>query len=111
MELQLAHPEKQTQESDDLSSMEAPRRFGLALLVVVFGVFGQWAAIAPLDGAAFALGTVTVKSYKKVLQHLEGGIVADILVKTATYGIRRAIADTGRPRRNWLEIVNSNSSR
>ena len=29
----------------------------------------------------FAPGTVTVKSYKKVVQHLEGGIVADIRVR------------------------------
>ena len=35
---------------------------------------------APLNGATFAPGTVTVKSYK-VVQHLEGGIVADILAR------------------------------
>ncbi|CAN0420002.1 unnamed protein product, partial [Discosporangium mesarthrocarpum] len=37
--------------------------------------------LAPLDGAAYAPGSVTVKSYKKTVQHLEGGIVADILVR------------------------------
>ena len=64
-----------------ITSMEGPKRAGLLLFALVFGVFGLWAALAPLDGAAFAPGKVTVKSYKKVVQHLEGGIVADILVR------------------------------
>jgi epimerase transport system membrane fusion protein len=64
-----------------LQSMEGPKRIGLTLFFLVFGVFGFWSAFAPLDGAAFAPGVVTVKSYKKVVQHLEGGIVADILAQ------------------------------
>ena len=61
--------------------MDAPKRAGLVLFFLVFGVFGLWSAIAPLDGAAFAPGVVTVRSYKKVIQHLEGGIVTDILAR------------------------------
>jgi epimerase transport system membrane fusion protein len=89
--------------------MEVPKQFGLILLVVVFGVFGLWAAIAPLDGAAFALGTVTVKSYKKVVQHLEGGIVADILAQDGDpveSGEPLLILDDTQPKTS-LEIVNS----
>ena len=41
--------------------------------VLVFVVFGG--AFLPL-GMQPAPGTVTVKSYKKVVQHLEGGIKA-----------------------------------
>ena len=67
--------------ADDLTSMDGAKRIGLGLLTLVFGVFGLWAATAPLDGAAFGAGTVTVKSYKKTVQHLEGGIVADIFVR------------------------------
>ncbi len=67
--------------SDDNTSMEGAKRIGLTLFALVFGFFGLWAGIAPLDGAAFAPGTVTVKSYKKTVQHLEGGIVSDILVE------------------------------
>jgi epimerase transport system membrane fusion protein len=58
--------------------METPRRIGLSLFLLVFGVFGVWAAIAPLDGAAYAPGSVTVKSYSQVVQHLEGGIIREI---------------------------------
>jgi len=49
---------------DDLAetSMEMPRRVGLSVFILVFVVFGGWAAIAPLDGAAHAPGQVTVSS-------------------------------------------------
>ena len=109
MELKIANSEEPSLGPDDLSSMEVPKQFGLILLVVVFGVFGLWAAIAPLDGAAFALGTVTVKSYKKVVQHLEGGIVADILAQDGDpveSGEPLLILDDTQPKTS-LEIVNS----
>ncbi len=55
--------------------------FGLALLFLFFGGFGTWAALAPLETAAIAPGHVVVGSNVKVVQHLEGGIVGDILVR------------------------------
>ena len=69
--------------ADDLveTSMEMPRRVGLTVFILVFVVFGGWAAIAPLDGAAYAPGQVTVKTYKKAVQHLEGGLVGSILAQ------------------------------
>ena len=54
-------------------------RLGFTILLVVFGIFGTWAAIAPLDGAVYARGVVTVQTYRKTVQHLEGGIVKDVL--------------------------------
>ena len=63
------------------TTMEIPKRVGLIILFLVFGVFGFWAGFAPLDSAARASGVVTVESYKKVIQHLEGGIVGQILVR------------------------------
>lgn len=48
--------------------------------VFVFG-FGIWAALAPLESAAIALGTVEVETSRKTVQHLEGGIIGAILVK------------------------------
>ena len=64
------------------TSMEMPKRVGMLIFFLVFGVFGVWASVAPLDGAAVAPGVVTVKSYKKIVQHLEGGIVSEILARS-----------------------------
>lgn len=63
------------------TGFETPRRIGLTIAFLVFGVFGMWAAFAPIDGSAHAPGFITVKSYKKVVQHLEGGIVSEIRVQ------------------------------
>lgn len=57
------------------------RWVGLAILALAFGGFGVWAMLAPLDSAAVAPGVVTVESNRKAVQHLEGGIVREILVK------------------------------
>ncbi|MET4162984.1 epimerase transport system membrane fusion protein [Marinobacterium sp. MBR-111] len=62
-------------------SDKAPRLIGLLILFVTFGMFGTWAAVAPLDSAALAPGVVTVKTYRKTIQHLEGGIVNEIMVR------------------------------
>ncbi|MBS3954426.1 MAG: HlyD family type I secretion periplasmic adaptor subunit [Methylomicrobium sp.] len=57
------------------------RRIGLWIIIIVFGGFGIWAAVAPLSSAALAPGLVAVESYRKTLQHLEGGIVKSIHVR------------------------------
>lgn len=57
------------------------RLIGATIVFLTFGVFGLWAFLAPLDSSALAPGVVVVKSYKKTVQHLDGGIVAKILVK------------------------------
>lgn len=56
------------------------RRVGYVMLLVTFGLFGGWAALAPLDSSALAPGVVMVKSYRKTVQHLEGGIVRELRV-------------------------------
>jgi len=51
---------------------------------VVFGLLGGfilWAATARLDGAAVAEAVVAAESNRKTIQHLEGGIVKEILVR------------------------------
>lgn len=60
---------------------DAPvRRLGFMILFVVFGIGGGWAALAPLDSAVYASGQVAVESYRKTVQHLEGGIVREVRV-------------------------------
>jgi len=54
---------------------------GYCILFLAVFVFGLWAVFAPLEGAVVASGKVTVESFSKLVQHLEGGIVKEILVK------------------------------
>lgn len=52
------------------------------LLVLVFCVgFGAWSALAPLASATLAQGTLVVEGNRKTLQHLEGGIIREFLVR------------------------------
>lgn len=60
------------------------RRLLLAgLLALGFGLggFGGWAAYAPLSSAAIASGVITVDGNRKIVQHLEGGSIADLRVR------------------------------
>ena len=54
---------------------------GLVIIGLFFGGFGGWAALAPLESAAIAQGVVSVISNRKTVQHLEGGIIKEILVR------------------------------
>jgi HlyD family secretion protein len=60
-------------------------RIGMYSMVLIFGVFGVWSAIAPLNSAAIATGKVILDSNKKTIQHLEGGIVDKILVREGQF--------------------------
>lgn len=57
------------------------RRLGVWTVLSVFGGFGAWTALAPLDSAAVAPGVFMVESYRKTVQHLEGGIINAIYVR------------------------------
>lgn len=67
---------------DSLSSLpssdRSARLIGFLIVFITFGLFGTWATFAPLDSAALAPGVVTVQSYRKTVQHLEGGIVKEL---------------------------------
>ena len=55
--------------------------FGLAVMFLIFGGFTAWSILAPIEGAVIAPGVVEVRGANKAVQHLEGGIVGEILVK------------------------------
>jgi HlyD family type I secretion membrane fusion protein len=55
-------------------------RIGAAIIVFTFVVLGGWSAVARLDSAVVADGAIAVESNRKTIQHLEGGIVREILV-------------------------------
>jgi multidrug efflux pump subunit AcrA (membrane-fusion protein) len=64
-----------------LPDIRRPALAGAAVLALLVGGLGTWAATAPLSSAALAPGVVAVDSKRKTVQHLEGGIVDHILVR------------------------------
>src|SRR5215212_381729 len=73
---------KTTSTSRDLRRSIRRQSFaGLAVVVVLFGGFGVWAATTSLSGAIIAAGQVVVESNVKKVQHPTGGIVGEIRVR------------------------------
>ena len=72
-------------QEDPLATPEGLARptilFGMWSIILLFGFFGLWSILAPIDSAAIATGSVVLDSNRKKIQHLEGGIVEEILVK------------------------------
>jgi multidrug efflux pump subunit AcrA (membrane-fusion protein) len=56
-------------------------RIGYAVLAGTFGVAVLWSSLAPLSSAVVAQGAVKVDSSRKKIQHPEGGVVKEILVR------------------------------
>lgn len=56
-------------------------RAGLGVALLGVAVIGVWLVLAPLSGAVIAPGFVKVDMNRKVVQHQEGGIVKEILVR------------------------------
>lgn len=54
---------------------------GFALLALMFGGFGVWAATSQLAGAVIASGQLVVESNVKKVQHPTGGVVGELLVR------------------------------
>ncbi|RUW00746.1 MULTISPECIES: HlyD family type I secretion periplasmic adaptor subunit [unclassified Mesorhizobium] len=65
----------------DADSIRAPVWIGLLIIAAFFGVFGGWAAVAPLNGAVLADAVVKVEGNRKSVQHFDGGTVKEIRVK------------------------------
>lgn len=76
-------------QSHEVTGRRAARAVGVAgplLLASVaaaafFGGICAWSALAPLESAAMAPGTVVVDTNRKAVQHLEGGVIGRLLVQ------------------------------
>ncbi len=62
-------------------NIQKPLLAASIIICSFFGIFLGWSLFAPLESAAIAIGEVGAEGKQKVIKHLEGGIVADILVK------------------------------
>ena len=70
--------------SVDVDHTENPRpliRAGVIAIALLALTICTWTALAPLGGAAIAPGVVKVDMNRKTVQHQEGGIVGEILVR------------------------------
>jgi HlyD family secretion protein len=63
------------------ASVRRPLVIGAAILLVCVGGFGAWSLLAPLDGAVVVSGTFVATGQNKHMQHLEGGILREVLAK------------------------------
>ena len=59
---------------------DKPIRLGFWVLVIGFGGFLLWSALAPLDEGVSAQASVAIESKRKTIQHLSGGVVHQVLV-------------------------------
>lgn len=64
-----------------LAEPEGEIRIGVALIVGFFVILLGWAAFVPLDAAVYAQGSLQVEGQRKSVQHRDGGVVGEILVR------------------------------
>lgn len=70
---------------------------GVVIIAAFFCAFLGWSLFARLDSASLSQGTLVVDSHRKTVQHLEGGILRELLVKegdTVKVGQPVALLDT-----------------
>lgn len=63
---------------------ENPRRIirqGMLVIFLFFGILGVWAFFGTIQGAVVSSGRIKIDTERKIVQHLEGGIVEEVLVR------------------------------
>lgn len=61
-------------------SMKGPMTLGAIVMFILLGGFGFWAATTNISGAIVASGQIEVDQNRQVVQHPDGGVVAEILI-------------------------------
>ena len=56
-------------------------RLGFGVILAVSFALIFWSIAAPIDSAVLAVGRVVVETNRKTIQHLEGGMVGEVLVR------------------------------
>lgn len=67
------------------ASLRRHTAMGLAIMVLLVGGLGGWAATTEISGAVVASGTLVVDSNVKKVQHPTGGVVGELLVRDGTH--------------------------
>jgi HlyD family secretion protein len=66
--------------ADPIDDSRRDIRLGLIVAGLFFVLFLGWAALTPLDAAAYATGQLVVSGQRQSVQHRDGGVVASINV-------------------------------
>ncbi len=64
-------------------SAARPLRLGFATLALIVLGFGGWSTLTRISGAVIAVGQIEVENNRQIVQHPDGGVVAEILVSEA----------------------------
>lgn len=80
MQMPIPQPDAKTTKPESSGYNKYLFQGFLALFILVV-IFGGWSMIAKINGAIIAGGRIDVEGRPKTLQHLDGGIVSEILVK------------------------------
>lgn len=64
-----------------LHDLRHPAVIGIIIVIAFFVIGGGWAWQAPLSGSVIAPGVMSPEGQRQTVQHLEGGIIREILVK------------------------------
>ena len=63
------------------TGLSAYSRIGSLAVLALFGIFFWWSYSTEINGAVIATGSVVIEGKPKQVQHFDGGVVEDILVK------------------------------
>lgn len=69
------------EKSSKIFSSSLPSVVGFLSVATLVAGFGTWAAVAQIDGAVIASGRIVVDRNRQAVQHLDGGVVKEVLVK------------------------------
>jgi len=79
----VSKPQPATPAPADGDVRQVTRLIHVGVLIVIgfFGFLGGWAALSPIESAAITYGVVGADGSRKSVQHVDGGIVSEILTK------------------------------
>lgn len=66
-------------------AIRGPTRLGWGIILAFAAGFGTWATTVPLASGAVASGIISPDGSRRVVQHLEGGLIAEIRVRDGDY--------------------------
>ncbi len=80
-----AADDKQADKEVLRASIRKPMLAGIGVVALLVVAIGGWASTAPLAGGAVATGVISPDGSRRTIQHLEGGIIGEIMVRDGDF--------------------------